>query len=117
MVAAYLRFLILLVIGIAYSASLGGMATVMGAGSNAVAANYLAEIRPFSFVEWMVYGVPAFLLILPVTWFLLTRLIKVEITHIDVEVVRQQLKEMGPLSRTEREMVATVVSRANHSHY
>ncbi len=106
-------FLVLLVIGIAYSASLGGMATVMGAGSNAVAASFLAEIRPFTFVEWMAYGVPAFVLIFPVTWLLLTRLIKVDVEYIDVEVVRQQLKEMGPFSRTEWElsmvMIVTII--------
>lgn len=96
--------LILLVMGIAYSASLGGMATIMGAGSNAVAAGFLQEIGPFSFVDWMVYGVPAFVLIFPLTWLLLLRMIKVEVEHIDVETVRHQLQEMGPLSRAEREL-------------
>jgi sodium-dependent dicarboxylate transporter 2/3/5 len=102
-------FLLLLVIGIAYSASLGGMATVMGAGSNAVAASFLAQIRPFTFVQWMVYGLPAFILIFPVTWFLLLRLIKVKVEHIDVEIVRKQLKEMGPLSKAEKELSIVMV--------
>ncbi|HSG16236.1 MAG TPA: DASS family sodium-coupled anion symporter [Anaerolineae bacterium] len=96
--------LILLVMGIAYSASLGGMATVMGAGSNAVAAGFLTEIMPFSFVDWMVYGMPAFILLFPVTWFLLLRLIRVEVDHIDVQAVRRQLQQMGPLSSAEREL-------------
>jgi sodium-dependent dicarboxylate transporter 2/3/5 len=105
--------LILLVMGIAYSASLGGMATVMGAGSNAVAAGFLAEIQPFTFVDWMVYGVPALLFLFPVTWFLLLRLIKVDVDQIDVETVRRQLQEMGSMSRAERElsivMVVTII--------
>ena len=42
-------FLILLVMVIAYSASLGGMATVMGAGSNTVATGFLQELGPFTF--------------------------------------------------------------------
>ncbi len=96
--------LVLLVMGIAYSASLGGMATVMGAGSNAVAAGFLAEIQPFTFVDWMVYGLPAFLILFPVTWLLLLRLIKVDVEFIDVETVRDQLKDMGPMSRAEREL-------------
>jgi sodium-dependent dicarboxylate transporter 2/3/5 len=96
--------LVLLVMGIAYSASLGGMATIMGAGSNAVAAGFLAEIQPFSFIDWMVYGFPAFILLFPVTWLLLLRMIKVEVDVIDVASVRQQLKEMGPMSRSEREL-------------
>ena len=105
--------LILLVMGIAYSASLGGMATVMGAGSNAVAAGFLAEIHPFTFVDWMKYGLPAFILLFPITWFLLLKLIKVEVDYIDVETVRRQLQEMGPMSSAERElsivMLATIV--------
>ena len=105
--------LILLVMGIAYSASLGGMVTVMGAGSNAVAAGFLGEVYPFTFVDWMKYGVPAFLLLFPVTWFLLLKLIKVEVDHIDVETVRRQLEEMGPMSGAERElsvvMLATII--------
>ena len=101
--------LILLVMGIAYSASLGGMATVMGAGSNAVAAGFLAEIAPFTFVDWMVYGVPAFLLLFPVTWLLLLKLIKVDVDHIDVETVRQQLQEMGPMSGAEQELAVVML--------
>ena len=97
-------FLLLLVIGIAYSASLGGMATVMGAGSNAVAASFLTQIQPFSFVQWMMYGLPAFILIFPVTWFLLLRLIKVDVEHIDVDIVHHQLKEMGSMSKAEKEL-------------
>jgi di/tricarboxylate transporter len=58
------------VLGIAYSASLGGMATVMGAASNAVASGFLSEIRPWTFIDWMKYGLPAFLLIFPMTWLL-----------------------------------------------
>ncbi len=100
--------LILLVMGIAYSASLGGMATVMGASSNAVAAGFLQELGPFTFVDWMVYGVPAFLLLFPVTWWLLLRLIKVEVDHIDVETVRRQLQEMGPMSQAEWELTAVM---------
>ena len=43
--------LVLLVLGIAYSASLGGMATIMGSASNAVASGFLAEIRPWTFLD------------------------------------------------------------------
>lgn len=46
--------LVLLVLGIAYSASIG-TATVMGASSNAVTAGFLADIRPWRFMNWMVY--------------------------------------------------------------
>ena len=100
--------LILLVMGIAYSASLGGMATVMGAGSNAVAAGFLQEVQSFSFVDWMRVGLPAFILLFPITWLLLLRLIKVDIKIIDVTPVQRQLKEMGPMSPAERELAGVM---------
>lgn len=61
------RLLVLMVLGIAYSASLGGMATIMGAASNAVAAGLLAEVRPWRFMDWMKYGLPALVLLFPMT--------------------------------------------------
>ncbi|MGW8319554.1 MAG: DASS family sodium-coupled anion symporter [Candidatus Promineifilaceae bacterium] len=100
--------LILLVLGIAYSASLGGMATVMGAASNAVAAGFLQEIRPWSFVDWMLYGLPAFLLIFPLTWLVLSRLVKVDIKRLDLAPVRDQVDKLGPMSGAERELLAVL---------
>lgn len=102
-------FLILLVIGIAYSASLGGMATVMGAGSNAVAAGFLTEIQPWTFMDWMKYGLPALILLFPITWFFLLRLVKVDISHLDVEPVQKQVQEMGSLSWAERQLIYTMI--------
>jgi len=100
--------LILLVMGIAYSASLGGMATIMGAGSNAVAVGFLQEVEPFTFVDWMRIGLPAFILLFPITWWLLLRLIKVDVKIIDVTPVQRQLKEMGPMSPAERELAGVM---------
>jgi sodium-dependent dicarboxylate transporter 2/3/5 len=100
--------LVLLVLGIAYSASIGGMATVMGAASNAVTAGFLADIRPWRFMNWMVYGLPAVVLLLPATWWLLLRMVKVSITRLDVEPARQALHKQGRMNSTEWELLATI---------
>lgn len=105
-------FLVLLVLGIAYSASLGGMATIMGAASNAVASGFLAQIRPWTFIDWMRFGLPAFLLIFPLTWWLLLRLAPVDVQRLDVEPSRQQLDKLGPVSRPEWELLLTMVVAA-----
>jgi sodium-dependent dicarboxylate transporter 2/3/5 len=101
-------FLILLVLGIAYSASLGGMVTIMGSASNAVASDFLSQIVPWTFVDWMKYGLPAFLLIFPVTWWLLHRLVPVEVDRLDVEPARADLKKQGPMSPTEKIIARTM---------
>lgn len=95
-------FLVLLVFGIAYSASLGGMVTIMGSASNAVASDFLSQVQTWTFVDWMKYGLPSFLLIFPVTWWLLLRLVPVDVARLDVEPARRDLEKQGPMSHTER---------------
>ena len=97
--------LVLLVLGLAYSASLGGMATIMGAAPNAVASSFLAQIGPWRFIDWMNYGFPALILIFPLTWRLLVKLVPVPVDRLDIEPVRRQLQDMGPMSRTEWEIL------------
>ncbi len=104
--------LVLLVLGIAYSASLGGMVTVMGAASNAVASGFLAEIRPWTFFDWMQYGLPAFVLIFPLTWWVLLRLVRVDVQQIDIEPVRQRVEKLGPMGPAEREVMLTLIAAA-----
>ncbi|CBL46640.1 Putative transporter, NadC family [gamma proteobacterium HdN1] len=50
-----------LMLGLAYSASIGGMGTVVGSPPNAIAA---AQAN-ISFVEWMQFGIPMVLLLMP----------------------------------------------------
>jgi len=52
---------VFVLLGIAYSASIGGIATIVGSPPNAIAA---AEVG-LTFTEWMAFGVPASLVLLP----------------------------------------------------
>ncbi len=97
--------LVLLVLGLAYSASVGGMATIMGAAPNAVASSFLAQIGPWTFIDWMKYGLPALILIFPLTFWLLIKLVPVAVKQLDVEPVRKRLLELGPMSNTEWEVL------------
>ena len=100
--------LVLLVLGIAYSASLGGMVTIMGAASNAVASGFLEEIRPWSFLDWTKYGLPPFLVIFPITWWLLLRMVPVSVERIELAGVEEGTKQMGEMSNKEKELIATM---------
>lgn len=104
--------LVLLVLGIAYGASLGGMATIMGAASNAVASGFLAQLQPWSFVDWMKFGLPALIIIFPITWWVLVRLVPVAIERLDIEPVRGQAENLGPMSKSEREILLTMGAAA-----
>ena len=52
---------VFVLLGIAYSASIGGMATIVGSPPNAIAA---AEAG-LSFIDWMTFGFPAMMVLLP----------------------------------------------------
>jgi solute carrier family 13 (sodium-dependent dicarboxylate transporter), member 2/3/5 len=102
------NLLVLLALGLAYSASLGGMVTILGAAANAVASGFLAAIGPWSFIDWMKYGLAAFIVIFPITWWLLCRLIRLPIQSLDVEPARQQVADLGSISRKEMEIIGVL---------
>ncbi|HSO20778.1 MAG TPA: DASS family sodium-coupled anion symporter [Desulfosarcina sp.] len=102
------QLLAMLALGLAYSASLGGMATILGGAANAVASGFLAELRPWSFVDWMTYGLPSFLLLFPLTWWMLCRLMKPALDRLDVAPAREQVRRMGPMGRREKEVLGVL---------
>ena len=71
------RFAICLLLGIAYSASIGGIGTIVGTTPNLFTASFIrSELgREISFVQWMAIGVPLVAVLLPATWLLMTRVL------------------------------------------
>ncbi|ELB2851634.1 DASS family sodium-coupled anion symporter [Vibrio alginolyticus] len=64
-------------LGIAYSASIGGIATLVGSPPNAIAA---AEVG-LSFTEWMKFGVPISLVLMPIAILVLYTMTKPDLGH------------------------------------
>lgn len=63
-----------IVLGIPFSANIGGMGTPIASPPNAVAAGYLRNSgNPVTFLEWMLLAVPLVVALALVTWFLLGR--------------------------------------------
>ncbi len=100
-------FAVCLLLGIAYAASIGGIATPIGTPPNLFMLSYVrTELdREISFVRWMGVGLPLVAVFLPATWLLLTRrLYPVRLERIAGarRLVRESLAELGPMSRAER---------------
>ncbi len=53
----------------------------------------------------MKYGVPAFMAIFPLTWFLLLKLVRVPVERLDVEPARKRVEDMGPMKAKEKEIL------------
>ncbi|MCX2724287.1 SLC13 family permease [Roseibium salinum] len=64
-----------LMLAVAYSATIGGMGTLIGTPPNALFAGFLQESYGITigFAAWMLVGVPAVLVLLPVTFLILSR--------------------------------------------
>jgi sodium-dependent dicarboxylate transporter 2/3/5 len=96
-----------LMLGIAYGASIGGVATLIGTPPNvflagAMLENYGIEI---SFLQWLAFGFPFVLLYLPLTWLWLTRIaFPLEIRTIPGggERIDAELEKLGPMSSGEK---------------
>jgi sodium-dependent dicarboxylate transporter 2/3/5 len=104
------RALSLLVLSIAYASSIGGIATILGSNENAIALGLLNQGgRQFGFVDWMKYGLPLALLLLPLTWLLLLRVMPIKNARIDLEPVIREANRSGGLTAKEREVIGVLL--------
>lgn len=95
-----------LLLGLAYAANIGGMATLIGTPPNALLAGFMQETYGLSigFGEWMLFGVPLVALALPVTWLVLVRVLFPLRGARFVRgraVIDQETAELGRASRAE----------------
>ncbi len=86
------NFALSLMLGIAYSASIGGVGTLIGTAPNALLAGFLRENYNFSvnMLNWLSVGLPFVGLMLPFTWLWLTR-IQFYAKNLNFGVVRELL--------------------------
>lgn len=100
-----------LLLGIAYSASIGGLATLVGTPPN------LALVRIFelsfpaaaeaeygiTFGQWMLFGLPLSLILLLLAWLVLTRIAFRTADNLELapEVLKREKDELGKITREE----------------
>ena len=99
-------FAICLLLGIAYSASIGGVATLIGTPPNLFLASYAATNLgiEIGFVRWMAIGLPLAAILLPITWLLLTRVLyPAKLIRLEggQEYLARELRDLGPVSNGE----------------
>ncbi len=95
-----------LMLAIAYSASIGGIGTLIGTPPNAILAGYVRDEygRDLGFARWMTLAVPIVAVFMPVAWLYLTRVaFPARLGSIPGgrRFIRSQLEQLGPMSRAE----------------
>ncbi len=103
---------LVLMLGLAYSASIGGVGTLIGTPPNIVFAGFYQKLYPeypdITFLEWMLVAVPVVLLFLPLVWWYLCRFVspvafdRIEFGEHHPRVIRDQLAALGTVSPAER---------------
>ena len=70
-------FQVAILLGLAYSASIGGLATLIGTPPNALLMGFMAEnyAIEIDFARWMLVGIPVSMTMLPLAWLVLTRVL------------------------------------------
>ena len=101
------NFEVALMLSIAYGATIGGLATIIGTPPNALMAAYLNETFNYDigFARWMLVGVPLVLVALPICYAVLTRIafpIRMKELPGGGELIRDALEKLGKMNRGER---------------
>ncbi len=75
------------VLGIAFAANIGGIATLVGSPPNALTAGFLKELtgNVITFGGWMMYALPLTILLLPICWNLLWYWFKPEFKEVQIK--------------------------------
>ncbi|WP_017613011.1 SLC13 family permease [Nocardiopsis salina] len=111
------NFATALMLGIAYAASIGSVATLIGTPPNAFMAGYLSQEHDINlgFGQWMLVGAPIAAVFLVICWIVLTKIIYRPATKDLGEAgshIRQELRDLGPMSRGEWTVLAVFVCTA-----
>ncbi|WP_377888645.1 SLC13 family permease [Alkalihalobacillus sp. R86527] len=98
-------------LGIAYSASIGGLATLIGTPPNTFFAAIVNELYgiEISFARWMLFGVPIVLVLLVGCWYYLVKLaFPMQLKELPggKQVITKQRKELGTMSSEEKIVMA-----------
>jgi len=106
------RFSVALLLGIAYSASIGGMATLIGTPPNLAFARIFAINFPdapeITFASWLGFGLPLSLIFLAIAWGVLTLIfMRHKSTFTELEMFKTEYRKLGKI-RYEEKVVLTL---------
>lgn len=99
-----------LMLSIAYSASIGGMATLIGTPPNLIFAGIINELyaTEISFYQWFIVGFPISIILLFIAWAYLGN-VAFKLKSIELpggkQIIEDQLNELGKISKEEKRVL------------
>jgi len=99
-----------LLLGIPIAAATGGIGTIIGTPSNAIAVGALKSAGiTVEFIDWMIYGVPVAVLLTAVCCFALIRIYIKDTTPISLDFLEDQKSDTSPELTVKRKIVSIVI--------
>jgi sodium-dependent dicarboxylate transporter 2/3/5 len=101
-----------LAMGIAFAASIGGLGTIVGSPTNAIAVGIIDRITGvrIDFLTWAMFGIPVVLVAIPLCWFILLKVQHVRGSDFDPVAAREGIGEVGSWSVAEKRLVPLVAA-------
>ena len=101
------NFALSIMLGIAFSANIGGMSTLIGTPPNSVMLAFLNESYDIDigFFQWMQMGVPFAIVMLTITYFMITRVFfpnRLGSIGASGNIIQQELDKLGKMSKGEK---------------
>ncbi|MCL4850538.1 MAG: SLC13 family permease [Bryobacteraceae bacterium] len=110
-----------LLLGVAYAASIGGVGTIIGSPTNVAflgfASQRFPDLKPVSFLEWAAIGVPLVAFFLPIAWFYLCRFGgDFPVSRIrfltSTSIIDDELAALGPMKPEEKKVLVIACATA-----
>ena len=101
-----------LMLAIAYAASIGGVATIIGTPPNTIMVGMLNSTynQTITFGQWMMFGLPLVIIVMALTWVMLVKFLfptgDLKLAK-GKDVIDYEIKKMGPI--TKQEVIVLIV--------
>lgn len=104
------NFALSIMLGIAFSANVGGIATIIGTPPNTVLAGFMENEYQIemSFLNWMMLGLPFSIIMLTIIYFVLVRWMypnNLPEMESSKNVINEEIKKLGPINATEKRVL------------
>ncbi|MBI1356408.1 MAG: DASS family sodium-coupled anion symporter [Acidobacteria bacterium] len=114
-------FGVILLLGIAYAASVGGIGTIIGSPTTVAFLGFLQQSfpneRPIAFADWTLVCLPIVVVFLPISWLYLARFgSDIPLSRIrfsgGMDVILNEQRKLGPMSFAEKYVLGISVTTA-----
>lgn len=104
------KFALSLMLGIAYAANVGGIATIIGTPPNTVMVGFVESTYgiEISFLSWMIIGVPFSMLLLAIIYIILVKVIysnTLPARNDSGSIIDLELRKLGPITNKEKRVL------------